>query len=110
MRQPPMSITSTPATPATTLPAKAKARWAPLLLSAGLALCLTAADAQTREKKTKTKKTKPPATQARAKPSVKVTHQPSPSEESRAERERRLYRECQGRPNAGACLGYTRKP
>ncbi|KAB7603839.1 hypothetical protein D8B34_11415 [Verminephrobacter eiseniae] len=110
MRQPPMSITSTPATPAMTLPAKVKARWVPLLLSAGLALCLTAADAQTREKKTKTKKTKPPATQARAKPSVKVTHQPSPSEESRAERERRLYRECQGRPNAGACLGYTRKP
>jgi hypothetical protein len=31
-----------------------------------------------------------------------------PSEESRAERDRRLKRECKGRPNAGACLGYTR--
>lgn len=34
----------------------------------------------------------------------------SPAEESKAERDRRLYRECAGRPNAGACLGYTRKP
>ena len=41
---------------------------------------------------------------------TKVTHQRSPSEESRSERDRRMYRECQGRPNAGACLGYTRKP
>lgn len=31
----------------------------------------------------------------------------SPSEESRAERDRRLQRECKGRPNAGACLGYA---
>nr|WP_238323224.1 hypothetical protein [Acidovorax sp. JHL-9] len=41
--------------------------------------------------------------------SVKVKHQRSASEESTAERDRRLYRECQGRPNAGACLGYTRR-
>ncbi|MCE1251360.1 MAG: hypothetical protein LWW82_11640 [Comamonadaceae bacterium] len=31
----------------------------------------------------------------------------SSSEESRAERERRLQRECRGLPNAGACLGYA---
>ncbi len=30
------------------------------------------------------------------------------SEESRSERDRRLYRECKGMHNAGACLGYTR--
>ena len=30
------------------------------------------------------------------------------SAESTTERERRLSRECQGRPNAGACEGYTR--
>lgn len=30
------------------------------------------------------------------------------SGESTAERDRRLYRECQGRPNAGACAGYAR--
>lgn len=28
--------------------------------------------------------------------------------ESVKERDRRLKRECKGRPNAGACLGYTR--
>ena len=39
--------------------------------------------------------------------SVKIKHQRSPSEESTSERERRLYRECRGRPNAGACLGYA---
>lgn len=37
--------------------------------------------------------------------SVKVI--PSPSHESTAERDRRLKRECKGRPNAGACLGYA---
>lgn len=31
----------------------------------------------------------------------------SSSEESRAERDRRLQRECRGLPNAGACLGYA---
>lgn len=29
------------------------------------------------------------------------------SAESAAERDRRLRRECRGRPNAGACLGYA---
>jgi hypothetical protein len=29
------------------------------------------------------------------------------SSETTAERDRRLYRECKGRPNAGACLGYA---
>lgn len=42
------------------------------------------------------------------KTSVKLSR--SPAEETKAERDRRLYRECAGRPNAGACLGYTRKP
>lgn len=37
----------------------------------------------------------------------KVQHQRSSSEESTAERDKRLYRECKGRPNAGACLGYA---
>lgn len=38
----------------------------------------------------------------------KIIKQKSASEESRAERERRLKRECRGLSNAGACLGYTR--
>ena len=29
------------------------------------------------------------------------------SAESTAERDKRLLRECKGRPNAGACAGYT---
>lgn len=33
---------------------------------------------------------------------------PSGSEESAAARDRRLKRECKGRPNAGACAGHTR--
>lgn len=32
---------------------------------------------------------------------------PPSSEESRADRERRLSRECRGRANAGACLGFA---
>lgn len=32
----------------------------------------------------------------------------SSAEETSAERDRRLYRECKGMHNAGACLGYTR--
>ncbi len=37
----------------------------------------------------------------------KLSFHKAPSEESPAARERRLKRECQGRPNAGACLGFT---
>lgn len=38
----------------------------------------------------------------------KVTYQRSASEETRSERDRRMYRECKGMHNAGACRGYTR--
>ena len=41
------------------------------------------------------------------KPPTKVTFHAAPSEESPAARERRLKRECKGRPNAGMCLGYA---
>lgn len=39
----------------------------------------------------------------------KITYQRSSSEETAAQRDRRMYRECKGMHNAGACLGYTRK-
>ena len=42
------------------------------------------------------------------KPPSKVTFHKSPSEEAPAVREKRLRRECKGRPNAGMCAGYTR--
>ncbi len=42
-------------------------------------------------------------------PPTKVKAYKSSSEETEAERSRRLYRECKGMNNAGACKGYTRK-
>jgi hypothetical protein len=42
------------------------------------------------------------------KPAGKVTFHKAPSEETPAAREKRLKRECQGRPNAGMCAGFTR--
>lgn len=48
-------------------------------------------------------------TKTSKKKSTKVHSPRSASEESTAERDRRLYRECKGMPNAGACLGYTRR-
>ncbi len=47
----------------------------------------------------------PPARISRRKP--RIVHLPSPSEESSAQRDRRLARECRGLPNAGVCLGRT---
>ena len=40
-------------------------------------------------------------------PPSKVTFHKAPSEESPAAREKRLKRECRGRPNAGMCLGFA---
>lgn len=37
----------------------------------------------------------------------KATFVDSPSSEKPAAREKRLKRECRGRPNAGACLGHA---
>ena len=47
---------------------------------------------------------KKPTTATKA--SKHTTYRPSPSEESRRERERRLERECRDKPNAGACAGF----
>lgn len=47
-----------------------------------------------------------PATGQRTAGSVRFID--APSGETAAAREKRLRRECRGRPNAGACLGYTR--
>ena len=48
-----------------------------------------------------------PATRAPSRRKPRIQHAPSPSQESPAQRDRRLARECQGLPNAGACLGYA---
>lgn len=39
----------------------------------------------------------------------KVIYQRSPSEETPAQRDKRMHRECKGMHNAGACKGYTGK-
>lgn len=44
-----------------------------------------------------------------SKKKTSAKHQSSPSEETPAERDRRLFRECKGMPNAGACRGYTQR-
>ena len=79
------------------------------LLSACLTLAALAAPMTAHSADTKSK----PARQGTEHPvkkkgATKVKHQRSSSEESTAERDRRLYRECRGAPNAGACLGYAR--
>ena len=50
----------------------------------------------------------PAATRKRQSSKVRIQNIRSSSDETTAERDRRLYRECQGRPNSGACAGYTR--
>ena len=74
-----------------------RARWA-LHLGTGLLVALSLALATPAEAKKK---------REGQQQSVRVKHQSTGSGETRAERERRLTRECRGRPNAGACLGFA---
>jgi hypothetical protein len=53
-------------------------------------------------------KKKAPASEAGQNPPGKVTFREAPSHENAAAREKRLKRECRGRPDAGMCRGYTR--
>ena len=78
------------------------------LLTASIALGLIAAPSAALAKRTSNK---PATTNAPTKKKGvnKVTYQRSSSEETTAERDRRMYRECKGMHNAGACRGYTRK-
>lgn len=76
---------------------------AAVLLTALVLLAAPHAEARTKSSE------KPPTASAKVKKGGgKATYRPSPSEETRAERERRLLRECRGMHNAGACKGYTR--
>jgi len=80
-------------------------------LAAALALaCLSApAQAAASDSGATTAQTakKKKSSSAKKTPTHSVKFIKSPSEERPAERERRLKRECKGRPNAGACLGYA---
>lgn len=84
-------------------------RLSPLLLALACALPASAAN------KSVTAAPQAPAAgaQAPAKKAAKPKKPPTAtakelpgSAESRAERDKRLKRECKGRPNGGACLGY----
>ncbi len=76
---------------------RASARGAALLLMCAVSVAASAAGGQ-----------KPPATPAdKGKPGL-LSFVEAPSHESHAAREKRLKRECKGRPNAGMCLGHTR--
>ena len=95
------SITASPPAP--------RRPWAAALLCACMAWGIMAAPDSAhaaRKKKSTASATSEPA---QKKGSIKTKHYPSPSQESTAELDRRMYRECWGRPNAGACLGYTRR-
>lgn len=102
--QPNIPLAQTPATllPQPNHPWRALCAGAIALCALGLPHTSLAKDANT-DKQTQTTARTP------QKRITRVTHQRSPSEESKAERDRRLYRECKGMPNAGACLGYTRR-
>lgn len=77
------------------------------LLCACICLCVFSAVPEAHAARKKT--TQSDSVPAQKKGSVKVKQHRSPSQETTAERDRRMYRECWGRPNAGACLGYTRR-
>ena len=81
--------------------------WA-LVVSATVALgMMGGAQAQSAEGVTPPTKTKTKKKTAKARQGNKVKFMRG-SEESTAERNARLKRECRGRVNAGACEGYTR--
>jgi hypothetical protein len=75
------------------------------VLILAIAGCLSTSPATVFAKNPPVEKAGAPAKQKTAK---KITYQRSASEETPAERDRRLYRECKGMHNAGACRGYTR--
>lgn len=80
-------------------------------LSIALSASLYAGDAHAAKRKSKKAACVEGVTQSQADElrchATKTRYIRSPSEETRAERERRLKRECQGRPNAGMCLGFA---
>lgn len=78
------------------------------LLAASIALGFIAAPGTALAKRNASDKSTTANAPAKKKGVNKVTYQRSSSEETTAERDRRMYRECKGMHNAGACRGYTR--
>lgn len=78
------------------------------LVAIGLLWCALTVPQEAHAKKRTSHKATAGQTSPNGSVKVKGNATRSPSEESRAERERRLYRECRGMHNAGACKGFTR--
>jgi hypothetical protein len=79
------------------------------LLAAGVALSLASNPGAALAKRPASDKSTVAEKPVKKKTVSKVTYQRSSSEETAAERDRRMYRECKGMHNAGACRGYTRQ-
>lgn len=79
------------------------------LLAAGIALTLLTGVGVAQGKGSTDDKTHAAKTSPKKKSVSKVTYQRSASEETVAERDRRMFRECRGMHNAGACRGYTQR-
>jgi hypothetical protein len=80
------------------------------LLAGAMAAPALAATAATTDAVTARETAQAPAQPAKAKTKKKKSNTvkyDKGSAETTAERDRRLKRECKGRPNAGACLGYA---
>lgn len=73
------------------------------LLALGMTVALLAATAPPAAEAGTTKRKSDPTQQA---PKARAKFNKG-SGETTPERDRRLLRECKGRPNAGACLGYA---
>lgn len=81
-----------------------------MMLLGGVALALLVLDAaaDARAAQPTPSAAHPPERSERAsRRKPRIVHLPSPAQESSAQRDRRLERECRGLPNAGACLGYA---
>lgn len=97
--------------PTTSHPAPQPASWMRVkwrllsLLALGFAVLLTTPAAYSNEDSSK----KSSKAQKRQNSRVIIQNTRSSSEETPAQRDKRLYRECQGLPNSGACAGYTKR-
>lgn len=80
----------------------------PILAASAVALSLASHSDTTYAKGATHNNNSAPTAPEKKKGVRKVTYQRSTSEESNSERDRRMYRECKGLHNAGACRGYTR--
>lgn len=81
--------------------------WAPADATAAAPSAARSAAQEERAARTPRAPRAPKAAKAAKQGGVRIQPSQNHSGESRAERDRRLLRECRGLPNAGACRGYA---